>query len=353
MAGELVLLTGGTGFLGYAILIDLLKSGYRVRVAARSQAKIDRVRAASSLRALNPPATQLMFVIVPDMTAPGAYDEAVLGVDFIIHVAAPLHTNSTPPKEQLEEHLVASSVQGSLGILKSANEKAKTVRRIVMTSSTVAIAPTDIYAKGINEHDIVRGPEYRIAIPAPPYDSGLHAYCAGKTAALQASEAFVKDNATHFDLISILPSWILGKDKLAMDTRDMRAGSNGMVLGWLLAGGQKFRAVGNAVLCTDVARAHVRALDPDIKGNQSFLLNTEVKWEDTVQIAKKYFPDAFTSGLFQEGAWQLTLPLRWDSSKVQDVLGINLATYDTILKEVVGQYLELAKREGRRGTEEE
>ncbi|KAI1206788.1 uncharacterized protein F4807DRAFT_463192 [Annulohypoxylon truncatum] len=314
MAGELVLLTGGTGFLGYVILADLLKSGYRVRVAARSQAKIDKIRAAPSVSALDPPVTQLTFVIVPDMTTPGAYDDAVCGVDFIIHAAAPLHSGSAPPKEQLEELFVASSVKGSLGILKSASEKAKTVRRVVMTSSTVAIAPADIYIKGTIEDDVIRGPDSRMAVPAPPYDSELRAYCAGKTAALEASEAFVRDNAVNFDLISILPSWILGRDELAVNTGDFRAGSNGMMIGWLLTGNQSFSAVGNAVLCADVARTHVRSLDRDIEGNQSFLLNTEVKWEDTVNIAKKHFPDAFTSGLFQEGVWQPTLPLRWDIS---------------------------------------
>ncbi|KAI2463961.1 hypothetical protein F4781DRAFT_95481 [Annulohypoxylon bovei var. microspora] len=351
MAGELVLLTGATGFLGYAILVDLLKTGYRVRVVARSQAKIDRILAASSVSALSPPVTRLTFVIVPDMKSPGAYDNAVRGIDFIIHTASPIHAGLTPSGDQSGEFFVASSVQGSLGILKSANEMAETVKRVVMTSSTVAIAPTDIYVKGINEHDVVRGPDSRMAVPAPPYDTELRAYCAGKTAALEASEAFVRDNTVNFDLISILPSWILGRDELATDTGEMRAGSNGMAIGWLLTGNQDFRAVGNAVLCADVARAHVRALDPDIKGNQSFLLTTEIRWEDTVDIAKKYFPDAFTSGLFQEGLWQSAIPLKWDLSKVKDVLGINLATHDTIIREVLSQYLELAKREQVRGNE--
>ncbi|KAH6893541.1 hypothetical protein B0T10DRAFT_537139 [Thelonectria olida] len=347
MTGELVLLTGGTGFLGFAILLDLLRSGYRVRVAARTQAKIDRVRAAPAISILDPPASYLMFVMVPDMTVTGAYDNAVQGVDFIIHAAAPLHTDDEGPKAQLEDVFVTASVKGNLGILKSANEKGKSVRRIIMTSSTVAIAPADVYVKDTKERDVLRGPETRVAVPPPPYDSELRAYCVGKAAALNASEAFVKETATSFDLISIIPSWIFGRDELVTSAKDLRTGSTNVLINGLLTGKQAEASIGNAVLCADVARAHVRALDADIQGNQSFLLNTDARWEDTIPIAKKYFPDAFRSGLFQDGGLQPTIPLKWDSSKARDVLGIDLGTYDTMVKEVVGQYLELAKREAR------
>jgi nucleoside-diphosphate-sugar epimerase len=316
MAGELVLLTGGTGFLGFAILLDLLKSGYRVRVAARSQAKVDGIRAAPPISVLDPPTTQLMFAIVPDMTATGAYDEAVQDVDFIIHAAAPLPTGEKGPKDQVEDAFATTFVNGDLGILKSANEKGKTVRRIIMTSSTVAIAPADVYVKDTKERNVVRGPDNRVAVPPPPYDSELRAYCVGKAAALNASEAFIRDNATSFDLISIIPSWIFGKDELVTNTKDMRTGSTKVLINGLLTGNPGVASIGNAVLCEDVARAHVRALDPNIEGNQSFLLNVEANWEDTIPIAKKYFPGAFKSGLFQDGGRQPTIPLKWDASKV-------------------------------------
>ena len=317
MAGELVLLTGGTGFLGYAILVDLLKTGYRVRVAARSQAKIDKIRAAPSISALDPPRTQLAFVIVHDMAASGAYDDAVQGVDFIIHAAAQVHGgDESLPKDQLEELFVTSSVQGNLGILKSAKEKGTMVRRIVMTSSTVAIAPPDVYLTTTksHEHDITRGPETRVAIPAPPYESELQAYCVGKAAGLNAAEAFVENNATIFDLISIIPSCIIGKHELVTDIESMRANSSAIIID-LLTGVNGYAGVGNAVLCADVARAHVMALEPDVKGHHSFLTSTEVVWEDAISIAKKYFPDAFDTGVFREGGRKHTIPIKWDSSK--------------------------------------
>ncbi|KAM0427895.1 hypothetical protein ACHAPT_007354 [Fusarium lateritium] len=345
MAGELVLLTGGTGFLGYAILVDLLKSGYRVRAAARSQAKVDKVLKAPSISALDLSSDQLTFVMIPDMTAPGAYDDAVQGVDLIVHAAAPLPSGKAS-KDGSEDAFVTASVDGSLGILKSAHTKGKTVKRIVMTSSTVAIAPADVYVSNAEEREVLRGPDSRVDIPQPPYDSELRAYCVAKAAALNASEAFIRDNDTSFDLISIMPSWIFGSDELFTNTKEIRTDSTQVLVNSLLTGNYGIPAVGNVVLCADVARAHVRALDLEIDGNQSFILSTEVNWEDTIPIAKKHFPEEFASGPFRDGSPQPTLPIRWDASKTRDVLGIELATYDAMVKEVVGQYLELAKREG-------
>src|SRR3569833_4602007 len=90
MPGDLVLLTGASGHVGYLILIELLNSGYSVRAAVRSESKADKIRALPSLKGIAPSATQLSFITVPDIAAPGAYDEAARGVTYIIHVAAPV-----------------------------------------------------------------------------------------------------------------------------------------------------------------------------------------------------------------------------------------------------------------------
>lgn len=328
MAGELVLLTGGTGFLGYAILVDLLRSGYRVRVAARSQAKADSVRTAPSLSALKPSATQLMFVIVPDMVTPGAYNEAVQGVDFIIHAAAPLHVEEESvgsPKGELEDTFVKTSVAGNLRILESATATGSTIRRIVMTSSTVALTPPEVYVSNNIDRDIIRGPETRVAIRAPPYASELEAYCAAKAASLKVAEAFMRDSTPSFDLITIMPSLIFGKDELSTHTEKMRTGSTNLLMTGLLTGHPVIGPIGNGVLCADVARAHVRALDHDIEGNQAFVLNIAVRWEDTIPIVEKHFPNAFKSGFFKYSVPPPTMLLKWDSSKVNSFFCITVS----------------------------
>ncbi len=88
MAGEqLVLVTGGSGHLGFRVIAVALSSNYHVRAAVRSSEKAAQIKAAKSVQGY---LDKLEFVIVPDILADGAYDEAVKGVDYILHVASPI-----------------------------------------------------------------------------------------------------------------------------------------------------------------------------------------------------------------------------------------------------------------------
>jgi nucleoside-diphosphate-sugar epimerase len=326
MAGDLVLVTGVTGFLGYLILIDLLKSGYRVRAAVRSKTKLSKILSAPSVKALSPTEDQLAFVIVPDMTAPGAYDEAVKGVKYIIHAASPIPSfgdGPSPPVDQLEELFVKTALRGALGMLKSAHsDVGGTVKRVVMTSSTVAVSPIEFHAGLATPEQVASSiftPETRIPQASPPYGHEFAAYMAGKAGAINQSEAFIRDNNPSFDLISIIPSWIFGRDELVNDAESMRKGSTNSVLLAVLLGNKSDAAnAGNAVLGSDVAKAHVLALAPKIQGNQAFVVSRLMEWEDAISIAKANFPGAFKDGRLRDDGKQPSTPLKWDTSKVRN-----------------------------------
>ena len=87
MSKELILLTGASGHLGFRTLVFALKAGYKVRVALRKLEQAEKIKKA---RSIQPLLEDIEFVEVPDITAPGAYDEAIREVDLVIHVAAPL-----------------------------------------------------------------------------------------------------------------------------------------------------------------------------------------------------------------------------------------------------------------------
>jgi len=343
MAGELVLLTGATGYLGYLTLVDLLKAGYRVRAAYRSQAKVNKVLAAPSLKALSPTAEQLEWVSIPDMTAPGAYDAAAQGATYIVHVASPIPTfgGEPIPQDKYDEYFVTQPVRSDVGMLESAR-KAGTVRRIVLTSSVVANTPFDYYM-GKGDYSVVFDAESRIPDAKGPFGFEFEAYSAGKAAALNAAEAWVKHEKPAFDLITIIPGWIFGRDELSQTAADLESGTtNSVLLGYLRGGKNDSPFNGNAVLGDEVAKVHVLALDPKVAGNQSFVTSRQMVWEEALETIKESFPEAIEEGKLSTEGVQNTLDIKLSSKKTEDTFGFKFSPFQDIVKAVAGQYLELA-----------
>lgn len=75
-AGETILVTGASGFVAAHVLNEFLEHKYKVRGTVRSEASANKVRKTHSKYG-----DALSFAIVKDVAAPGAFDEAVKGVD--------------------------------------------------------------------------------------------------------------------------------------------------------------------------------------------------------------------------------------------------------------------------------
>ena len=94
MAKTTVLMTGATGSLGASTLAQLLENpNFIVHAVLRSSARSEaflRKKYASQVSS-----GHLVFVEIPDMTVPGAFDEPARQVDAIMHIATPLCACST------------------------------------------------------------------------------------------------------------------------------------------------------------------------------------------------------------------------------------------------------------------
>jgi len=82
---ETILVTGASGFVATHILNVFLEHGYNVRGTVRSEATAEKVRKVHPKYL-----KQLSFAIVKDIAAPGAFDEAVKGVDGVCHDVVPI-----------------------------------------------------------------------------------------------------------------------------------------------------------------------------------------------------------------------------------------------------------------------
>src|SRR6266568_4943054 len=116
MSGELVLVTGGSGFIGAHCILQLLASGYRVRTTVRSLDRELSARAMLEAGGASPHAG-VSFVSADLMTDAG-WPQAVAGCDFVLHVAAPFPL--AVPKHEAE--LLIPAREGTLRVLRAARD---------------------------------------------------------------------------------------------------------------------------------------------------------------------------------------------------------------------------------------
>lgn len=135
MSKELALVTGATGHLGFRTLVFTLQHGFKARVALRRLEQAEKLKATKSLK---PFLNDVAFVQVPDITAAGAYDEAIKGVDYVIHVASPIYSGLDPADRDWKKLMYDPAEKGALSILTAAARE-KGVKRVVVTSSVAVI----------------------------------------------------------------------------------------------------------------------------------------------------------------------------------------------------------------------
>lgn len=82
---SLILLTGGSGFVGSSIALEALSRGFSVRLALRKPSQFD-----DWLKKYPEWKDKLSYIVVEDFGAEGAFDEAVKGVQHVVHTATPV-----------------------------------------------------------------------------------------------------------------------------------------------------------------------------------------------------------------------------------------------------------------------
>jgi nucleoside-diphosphate-sugar epimerase len=342
MAGELILVTGGTGLIGIKTIQLALKAGYSIRATVRSQAKADAVLATPTIKATKP-GSRLTFVIVPDMLAEGAYDEVVKGVTYVFHIASTTIHGEGFTEDQFEKELIEPALKGTSSILTAAF-KTTGIKRIVITSSEVAIIPWEEFIA--KEVGTVFDETHKIPFPAGPYHRAFEAYAAGKVQALVATEEFMREKKPEFDVINIMPSFVIGDNELITDAGLLCDGTVKAALAQILGKDSGWGPTpSTSVHVEDVAKLHVLALDPKIAGNQSFLASSEgvngTTWSDAIGIVNRNFPEAVRKGILPNNGTAITKRTRINASRTEEVFGIKFQSYEEQVKTVVKQYLSL------------
>lgn len=198
--GSTILITGASGFIGSHVVQEALNAGYKVVGTARSEEK------AQNTKKIFNNNSNYSTAIVKDFQHEGAFDEAVQGVDSVIHVASDTTFDSDP------NNVVKPTVAGVLSILRSA-AKSPSVKRFVLTSSSAAVLlphpgkEVSVTADDWNQEAL------DLAWAPPPYNSdrAFAVYAASKTEGEKALWKFVKEEKPQFVVNTVLPNYNMGK----------------------------------------------------------------------------------------------------------------------------------------------
>ena len=147
-----------------------------------------------------------LCIVDQDIAQEGSFDDAVKGVEGIIHTASPVHLNADDPSER-----IVPAVQGVTSLLKSAFKHGTALQRVVFTSSCAAIrhypaVPITLFEADWNDEAEVRVSSLGRA--AEPQDK----YSASKTMAEKALWEFSKKHKAdlNWDMTALNPPYIFG-----------------------------------------------------------------------------------------------------------------------------------------------
>ncbi len=251
--GDLILVTGASGFVAKHCIKAALARGYHVRGTLRRPEAEPVVRAAVGAED-----DRLTFVGA-DLNSDDGWREAVAGCRLVLHTASP--TQLWPPRDP--EKLIRPAREGAVRVLKAAAHAG--VQRTVMTSSGAAIMNNYSHGPG---HVFTEGDWSDVS-------GDIGAYPKSKTLAERAAWEFMDGDHSGMTLAVINPTAVAGP------ALDRTGGASGGVLVKLLLGG---RLPGLPPLAftmvdvRDVAEAHLQALESPEAAGERFIAASDAVW---------------------------------------------------------------------------
>ncbi|KAH8800250.1 hypothetical protein F5884DRAFT_809776 [Xylogone sp. PMI_703] len=189
-----VLVTGGSGFVGAHLILQLLAAGYVVRTTIRNLSREEEIR--KWLKDAGVRDSDRLSFYAADLLNDDGWSESMKGCTFVHHVASPFPSGA--PKN--EDELIVPAREGTLRVLSAALKEG--VKRVILTSSFAAV--------GYGHNSRTRKEAFTENDWTNLGGSGVTAYHKSKTLAEKAAWEFVKEKGAGLELTVINPVGIFG-----------------------------------------------------------------------------------------------------------------------------------------------
>lgn len=241
-----VLVTGGSGYVGIHVIVQLLQKGHRVRTTVRKLSRADDVRA--MLKEAKVEAGDALTFFEAELMSDQGWKEAVAGCDYVMHVASPFPLSQ--PRD--ENELIVPAREGTLRVLRVARDAR--VKRVVLTSSFAAVG----YGQPVKDTPFTEEDWTNTETP------GVKPYVKSKTIAERAAWDFIEKEGGATELTVLNPVGIFGpvfSSAISTSVEPVKLMINGMPAVPHITFG--------VVDVRDLADLHVRAMtSPAAKGER-------------------------------------------------------------------------------------
>ncbi|BAT93475.1 phenylacetaldehyde reductase-like [Vigna umbellata] len=267
-AGQVVCVTGASGYIASWLVKFLLERGYTVKATVRDPNDPRKVDHLLNLDG----AKERLHLFKANLLEEGSFDSAVQGCHVVFHTASPFFNNAKDP--QIE--LLDPAVKGTLNVLRSC-VNSPTLKRVVLTSSFAAVGFSD----RPKTPDVVVD-ETWYSDPEFCKRPGLW-YVLSKTLAEDAAWKFVKENS--IDMVTMNPALVIGP-LLQPELNTSAAMVLNLVNGAPTFKNDCFRWVD----VRDVAIAHILAYENASANGRYLLVERVVHYSDVVKILRDLYP---------------------------------------------------------------
>ena len=270
MKKELVVVTGGSGFIAIHIILQLLQQGYRVRATVRAPKKVALIKQMLT-NGGQTDFSNLEFATA-DLTTDDHWAAIMQGATYVIHPASPTPTLNF----KNEAEMIRPAVDGVLRVLTAARDAQ--VKRVVLTSAYGAIFAGHPH----------RQTPYTEADWSDLSQPKIHPYQKSKTLSERAAWDFVAREDHGLELATVNPVAVMGP-VLAADYSH-----SNIQIQELLTG--KTKAVPHVdsgyVDVRDVASLHLLAMQKPQAAGERFLATTgeTLSMLDVANILRQAFP---------------------------------------------------------------